>query len=145
VARWADVEKQAPELAAVVRERFTASKHHIMATIRKDGSPRASGTEVEFSDGELTIGSMPDAMKARDLLRDPRIAIHSGPVDPSEAANELIDVKIAGRAIVLPAEGHHAFRIDVTEVVSVRLGDPADHLVIDSWHEGRGTTSVKRS
>ncbi len=36
------------------------------------------------------------------------------------------------------------FRIDVTELVLTRIGDPADHLVVDSWHEGRGTSRVDR-
>ena len=36
------------------------------------------------------------------------------------------------------------FRLDITELVVVRLGDPADHLVIESWHEGRGVSSIRR-
>jgi len=41
-----------------------------------------------------------------------------------------------------PPGPSHLFRADVTELVVVRLGEPADHLVIESWHDGRG---VKRS
>jgi hypothetical protein len=32
----------------------------------------------------------------------------------------------------------HRFRIEVTEVVLTRLGEPADHLVIECWHPNRG-------
>jgi hypothetical protein len=26
----------------------------------------------------------------------------------------------------------------------VRLGDPADHIVIEAWHAGRGLSSLRR-
>ncbi len=94
------------------------------------------------------------AVKALDLQRDPRFAIHSGSADPPEWRG---DAKIAGRAEEItepdtvarinegaPGGRSHLFRLDVTEVVVVRLGDPADHLVIDSWHEGRGLSSIRR-
>jgi hypothetical protein len=38
----------------------------------------------------------------------------------------------------------HLFRADVTELVVVRLGDPADHIVVESWHAGRGVTRQER-
>lgn len=44
----------------------------------------------------------------------------------------------------VPPGPFHLFRADVTELVVVRLGDPADHLVIEAWHEGRGVTRRKR-
>jgi hypothetical protein len=43
-----------------------------------------------------------------------------------------------------PPSPFHLFRLDLTEVVLVRLGEPADHLVIESWHEGRGLRRVER-
>ena len=30
----------------------------------------------------------------------------------------------------------HMFRAELSEVSTVRLGEPADHLLIDSWREG---------
>jgi hypothetical protein len=53
VASWSDFEAEAPELAARVRERLDAHGHKTIATIRRDGSPRISGTETELSEGEL--------------------------------------------------------------------------------------------
>ena len=38
----------------------------------------------------------------------------------------------------------HLFRCDVSELSVVRLGDPADHLLIQSWHEGRGLSELRR-
>ena len=95
MATWREVEAAAPELAALVRERFDAHLHKTMATIRKDGSPRISGTEVKFADGGVWIGSMGGAMKARDLQRDGRCACHSAPLDTDMVE---ADAKIAGIA-----------------------------------------------
>src|SRR6185312_1938768 len=67
---WSEVEKSEPEFAAKVRGIFDARKHKTIATLRADGSPRISGIEAEFADGELTFGSMPGARKAADLHRD---------------------------------------------------------------------------
>ena len=51
---------------------------------------------------------------------------------------------LAGFAEDTPPGPFHLFRLDLTEVVLVRLGEPADHLVIESWHEGRGLRRVER-
>jgi hypothetical protein len=85
----------------------------------------------------MWLGSMWRSMKALDLLRDPRFALHSGSVDPPDWPG---DAKIAGRAHDVSGSDarSHRFRCDVTELVVVSLGDPADHIVIESWHEGRG-------
>ena len=140
---------------------MSAHKHKTLATLRRDGSPRISGTEMDLFDGDLWFGSMLHALKARDLLRDPRFALHGATVDEELTGG---DAKIAGRAVEItdpaeferfvkarnddgapiPDEPFHLFRLDVTEVVLIRIGDPADHLLIESWHEGKGLTSVKR-
>ena len=67
---WSEFENAAPELAGTVRRRLEAHKHMTLATVRADGAPRISGTEAEIRDGELWIGSMWQALKARDLQRD---------------------------------------------------------------------------
>ncbi len=154
MASWSEVVAQAPELAGLAREFLDAHTHKTLATLRRDGSPRISGTETDFREDEVYIGSMWKAVKALDLQRDPRFAIHSGSADPPQWRG---DAKIAGRAEEItepdtvarinegaPGGRSHLFRLDVTEVVVVRLGDPADHLVIDSWHEGRGLSSIRR-
>jgi pyridoxamine 5'-phosphate oxidase-like protein len=160
MARWAEVKLAAPELAAAVQRSFDAHKHKTMATLRKDGSPRISGTEVDFVGDDMFLGSMLGAMKARDLLHDPRVALHSATVDTDLT---LGDAKVSGRAIEVtdPEEfgafvaAHtaehpetppefHLFRIDIREVSLVRIGDPPDHLVVESWVEGRGTKRVER-
>ena len=146
----------APDLAAAVRQRFDVHKHKALATLRRDGAPRISGTEVSFRAGELWLGMMEQSLKALDLQRDPRLALHSPMLDEEMTGG---DAKIAGRAIEVtdetakrahltgeePTEPFHLFRVDITEVVWITLGgDPPDHLVVESWHEGTGLKRVQR-
>ncbi len=143
---WAQVEAEAPELMAAVRDCFAVRKHATMATLRRDGSPRISGTEVQLEDGELWIGSMAGARKAQDLQRDGRVAIHSPTVDPPEEDPSAWsgEAKVAGRAVEVPSEdSSHRFRIDLHEVVHTRVD--GDALLITSWHPGRGAQSVRRA
>jgi hypothetical protein len=151
MASWHEVEAEAPELAARAWALFELDKHKTHATLRRDGSPRISGTELELVDGDLWLGSMVNAVKALDLRRDPRYALHS----LSPEAGWKGDAKIAGRAeetsdqdararIVGEGSQAHAFRLDVEELVVIRLGEPADHLLIESWHAGRGVTTRRR-
>jgi hypothetical protein len=148
---WHEVEAEAPEFAARAWALFGLDKHKTLGTLRRDGSPRISGTELELVDGDLWLGSMQNAVKALDLRRDPRYALHS----LSTEAGWKGDAKIAGRAeetfdedararIVGEGSQAHAFRLDVEELVVVRLGEPADHLLIESWHAGRGLTTRRR-
>ena len=142
---WSEFEEQAPALAERVRARLDAHTHKTIATIRRDGSPRISGTETEFKDGELWIGSMWQALKARDLQRDPRFALHSGSDDPADWTG---DAKLAGVAeeIVDPERtSSHLFRLDLREVSTVGLDDERKALVIEVWTPGRGVRTMKRT
>ena len=155
MATWKQFSGAAPELARSVQELFDAHKHKLLATLRKDGSPRISGIEASFRDGELWLGMMPGSRKALDLRRDPRLALHSASLDPPEDPTSWTgDAKLAGRAVEVddPAllerlgagESAHLFRVEVTEVVLTRVGDPPDHLVIDLWQEGKGLRRMQR-
>jgi hypothetical protein len=146
VVSWHDVSKDVPEFARRVEQALTRGKHMTMATLRADGTPRISGTELEVSDGELWLGSMPKARKALDLLRDPRVAIHGPTSDPPEDPKGWIgEAKVSGRAREMPGDGaSHRFRIDIEEVVFTHLNDAGDRLVIESWHPGRGIEVFER-
>ncbi len=135
-----------PDFAATVRAIFDAQKHKLMATIRRDGSPRISGIELEFTGGDVFIGMMPASVKFADLQRDPRVALHSGSEDPpmEDPTSWRGDAKIAGSAIEVHEENFKKFRIDISEVVLIRVGRPADHLVIESWHPDRGLVRRER-
>src|SRR5438270_8305973 len=97
---WRQIEEAEPDFAARVRRLFDAGRHKTIATLRADGSPRISGIECEFADGELRFGSMTGARKGADLRRDPRFALH-GPTFHPETGKEGEwpgEAKISGRA-----------------------------------------------
>ncbi len=151
MARWDDVVAADADFAAHVRRCFAVGKHSTLATLRRDGSPRISGTEVEFADdGDVYLGMMPGSLKAQDLRRDPRLALHCPSTDPPEADPSawLGDAKLAGRGVEVSdptrTDEPHRFRIDVTEVVLTVVAETGDHLVIRSWHPGRGVERRER-
>lgn len=147
MASWADFVAASPEFASRVRSLMASRKHLTMATLRRDGSPRISGTEIEFADGQLRIGSMPGAVKAIDLRRDPRIAIH-GPTDdpPSEDPRGWKgEAKLAGTAVEVDSGGDaHRFNIDIREAVITHLNDAGTRLVVESWNPDRGYRRLER-
>ena len=139
MASWAEFEQAEPEFASRALELLTTRKHLTMATLRRDGSPRISGTEVQFADGELRIGSMPGSVKSRDLRRDARLALHGPTQDPGAGGAWPGEAKVAGRARPLAlAGGADFFAIDLHEVVVTRLDAERTRLVIESWKPGRG-------
>lgn len=147
MATWAEFEASAPEFAARLRALMTSRKHLTMATLRRNGSPRISGTEVEFTGGQLQIGSMPGAVKALDLRRDPRIAIHGPTEDPPSTAPARWkgEAKIAGIAIEADSESKaHRFVVDIREAVITHLNDAGDRLVVESWSPERGLRTLER-
>jgi hypothetical protein len=147
MASWTEFEAAVPEFAARVRSLLSSRKHLTMATLRRDGSPRISGTEVEFAGGQLQIGSMPRAVKAIDLQRDPRIAIH-GPTDDPPSGRPAAwagEAKIAGTATEVKSDGPaHRFVIDINEAVLTHLNAAGDRLVVESWSPARGLRTFER-
>jgi hypothetical protein len=146
VATWGEFEAGQPEFARRARKLMSTRKHLTMATLRRDGSPRISGTEVHFEGDDLRIGSMPGARKALDLRRDARVAIHGPTHDPAKSGRWRGEAKIAGRAVELATkDDSHAFRIDVDEVVIMQLNAARDRLVIESWNPARGYRKDERA
>jgi hypothetical protein len=148
---WKDVQLAAPQLAATVRQTFAIRKHATMATTQPDGTPRISGTEVEFAqDGEIYLGMMAGARRASDLRLDPRVSIHCPTDDPPAdgPARWLGDGKITASAVEVsdPANASeaHRFRLDIVHVVLTKLSDPGDCLVITSWRPGGGIREQRR-
>lgn len=153
---WQDIEQSAPELAAALEGRFAVHKHALLATLRRDGSPRISGIETSFRGGELWLAMMPDSRKAADLRRDPRFALHAAPVDLDLVEG---DAKLNGRAIEVthaadverfvagldqapPPSGVGLFRTDLTDASLTRV--EGGWLVIDSWRAGEAPKRRRR-
>jgi hypothetical protein len=158
MASWSDIEAAEPEFAARARERLDAGIHKTIATLRADGSPRISGIETFFAEGDLWVGSMPRARKAADLQRDPRFALHGPSTDPPDWAG---DAKLAGRMEEIveperrlrifrtrgsdpPTPDSQLFRAEIAELVLTGLNEAKDMLVIEHWHEGRGLQRDER-
>ena len=147
---WRDVERTEPEFARRVRMLFDAQRHKTLATIRADGSPRISGIEAAFEDGDLVFGSMPNSRKGADLRRDPRFALHSATTDPVEGAEAAWpgEAKISGRAIpagpITDGPAGDRFRADIAEVVHTHLDEQASRLVVEWWTPGGGLRRIER-
>ncbi len=155
VPAWKAIEQAEPEFAERVRRLFDAGRHKTIATLRADRSPRISGIECAFADGELRFGSMAGARKGADLRRDPRFALHGPTFHPEEGreGDWPGEAKIAGRAVPAgpvttaetsePPDGE-MFVADITEVVLTHLNAEATRLVIESWTPEQGLRRVER-
>jgi hypothetical protein len=151
---WSSIEQAEPDFARRVRQLFDAGRHKTIATLRADGSPRISGIECEFVDGELRFGSMDGARKGADLHRDPRFALHGPTFHPVEGKEQewTGEAKIAGRAV--PAgpvptddestEAGEMFVADIHEVAVTGLDPDATMLVIEWWTPDRGLQRIER-
>jgi Pyridoxamine 5'-phosphate oxidase len=167
MASFADVEIVQPDLAERVRAILSSTTNAVLGTIRRDGSPRLSGADPYFHDGELRIWSMPRARKGQDLRRDPRVALHSIPWDSRKLRDGAADVgaadaKVSGTAVLVSDSGERSgFRawlesergfeppqdwdlftidIDALTVISVEDGQ----LVVDRWSETDGRHTMRR-
>jgi hypothetical protein len=155
MASWSAFETDAPELAAMVRARLEAHRHHVMATLRASGAPRVSGTEVAFWRDDLVLGSMWQARKALDLQRDPRVAIHSNPsdekLDGGDARIDAVAEEVVGEANdeffageEAPPGPNHLFRLDLRRVSLVEVDEARDLLIVTTWNDGGGVTRIER-
>ncbi len=131
-----------PEFAESVRRTFAVRRHSTMATIRRDGTPRISGTEIDFNtDGEIYLAMMSGTRRADDLHRDPRVAVHCPTVDPpdDDATGWLGDGKITAVATEVEPD---RFRLDIRQVVLTRIAGGG--LEITSWTSEHGLRTVRR-
>jgi hypothetical protein len=152
---WKSIEQAEPDFAGRVQRLFDSGRHKTIATLRADGSPRISGIECQFTDGDLRFGSMSGARKGVDLKRDTRFALHGPTLHPEEGKESDWpgEAKISGRAIPAgPVATDEAgnepdgemFVADITEVVITGLNVEATKLVIESWTPERGVRRVER-
>ena len=148
---------QAPDLAERIRLRFEGHIHAVLATLRRDGSPRLSGMEVPIRDGHLWLGMMPGSLKAADLHRDPRFSLHSS-LDTEELP--LGDARIDGQAVAATPEevdlfvaGHRTpiedpsvmvlFTARISRATLTRV--EGQELVIETWTPSDGLREIRRS
>lgn len=146
---WDRFERACPEIADIASERFASDQLVLVGTLRADGSPRISPCEVDIAAGRLFLGMMWRSRKALDLLRDPRVVVHSVTSDKDGAEG---DVKLYGRAVDeqdpdvrtafrdaikaridwAPDEPNfHCFSVDVELAAFIRFGDNKAALAWD--------------
>lgn len=150
--RWDAFEAACPEIAERARARFSADELVLLGTLRRDGSPRISPCEIDFAAGRLMVGMMWRSRKALDLMRDPRVVVHSVPSDKTNLGG---DVKLYGTAIDeqdpavreayvaaiqarldwRPEEPFHIFSLDVAEASFIVFGE--ERFVL-TWSPARG-------
>jgi len=152
VASWAAFTAEESDLAAVVRGRFAAHRHALLATLDRSGAPRISGLEVHFWHGELWLAMMPGSVKVADLRRDPRFALHGAPLDLDLTEG---DAKVRGRAVEVsdpatiaafarslpqgaaPPTGIVLFRAEIASVSLVAAAPKRDRLIVATWRPGK--------
>jgi pyridoxamine 5'-phosphate oxidase-like protein len=149
--RWAEFAIAAPEMAALGRELLEARRVVLIATVRRDGSPRISCAEPVALEGDLYLGMMLRSRKAVDLRRDPRLVIHnpicSNAGDEVEfslkgQAIEVHDVEVRRRFVEAVAEmttwkepHFHLFAIDIDSAALIKY-ERGEQLV-KVWPGGR--------
>jgi len=102
VTPWSRLVADDPALAAFAAERLTGAVAYL-ATIRSDGGPRLHPVSPLVRPSGLFVFMEPSSPKRRDLLRDPRYALHSG-VEDDEGGGGEVTVWGRARAIDDPAE-----------------------------------------
>jgi len=150
--RWEELERRAPKLGRVAHERLVAPGVLLVATSRRDGTPRLSPVEPLILDGDLWLSMMWKSQKAADLLRDDRVLVHSIVTTRDGKEGE---VKVRGRAIAIDDQAEraryceavavlgwrpeepsfHLFRIDIEDVTFIRYAESGDQHVT-RWPEG---------
>jgi hypothetical protein len=124
--RWDDFTAACPELAGLGEERLRAKELCLVGTLRKNGWPRISPVEPEFVGGELMLGMMWQSPKAIDLLRDPRLVVHSV---VSNRDGKEGDFKLYGRAVdVQDGDRRAAYRASVKARIDWEPAEPNYHV-----------------
>ncbi len=164
MSTFAALEAHAPSIARFLAERLAATGLCLMATTRADGWPRVSPMEIRLLEGTLYVGSMPNAVKARDLQRDPRCCVLTPLADKDDLAGEAKafcrarellggdEWEVARRAFRAAngfdlgewePGGAHVFALDVEAAAWQRV--EGDDWRTTSWTAGGGVRERARS
>lgn len=148
---WSELEREQPKLASAGRERLVGRGVVLVGTIRSDGTPRVSPVEPFLLDGTLWLSMMWGSAKASDLLRDPRILVHSviasrdgdeGEVKVRGLARAEQDLQIQARYASAvgaalgwtPEPGRfHLFGVDIRHVAFIEYSEAAGGQHVAMW------------
>lgn len=162
---WSELERRQPKLADLGRQHLLDPGVVLVATIRRDGTPRLSPVEPFIMDGDLWLSMLWQSTKAADLTRDPRILVHSVVTNRNGEEGEL---KVRGHARSekdsglqrryanavaqalgwKPEPGHfHLFAVDIDHLSYLRYDNSTGDQYVTQWPPGReyvrrGTTTT---
>lgn len=162
---WKEFTERAPRISAIFARRHAAAgRLCLLATLRADGYPRISPLEPTIITGELWLAGMPGARKFADLVRNPRLCLHTATVDTRVSDG---DAKLWGIAHEVTdgaqrehfarelfeqtgfdmrdheyGAGDHLFTVEITGASSVEVA--GDHLEITVWHPGEREHVVRK-
>jgi hypothetical protein len=152
---WQELVDRQPRLAAKAHDRLIEPGVVLVATVRRDGSPRLSPVEPFVLEGDLLLSMLWGSYKAGDLLRDPRVLVHSivtgrdgseGELKLRGLAHEESDLALQGRYADAvgarlgwhPEPGRfHLFSIRVRDVTFIRYHEPTGDQFVASWPPSR--------
>ena len=154
MATFAELESAAPPIAAFFGDRIAKTGLCLLATTRSDGWPRVSPLELTIVDSRIYIGSMPNAVKAKDLQRDPRCCLITslankddlaGEVKAFCRAHEVVDTgeweavraafrELTGSDVVGEPGNAHLFELDIESAAWQRVD--GDRWLTTSWKAG---------
>jgi hypothetical protein len=162
---WATFETEQRRLAEVGRQRLLAPGVVLVVTIRRGGTPRLSPVEPYVLGGQLWLAMLWESRKAHDLLRDPRVLVHSvvtsrdggegefklrgtaSPVDDESTQRRYADA--VGQDLGWhPVPGRfHLFAVDMEMITYIRYDDATGDQFTTIWPPGRefvrrGTTAT---
>jgi len=165
--RWSEMEDRQPGLAALGRRRLLEPGVVLVATIRGDGTPRVSPVEPLVMDGDLWLSMLWQSRKAADLLRDPRVLVHSvvtgrdggegefkirgtASAERDLAVQRRYAQEVAGGLGWSPDPGRfHLFAVSIGEVAFIRYDDATGDQHVAMWpptrefvRRGTSATSV---
>lgn len=144
-----------PRLAELGERRLLARGVVLVATTRVDGTPRVSPVEPFVLDGVLWLSMLWGSRKAADLLRDPRVLVHSVITsrDGGEGEFKIRGVARAERdqdeqrryASAVAAElgwdpepgRFHLFAVGIEQVTFIRYDDATGDQHVVMWPPGR--------
>jgi len=153
--KWSAFVVASPKLAGFGEELIERHGLILLASLRRDGTPRISPVEPLIVDGELELGMIWQSKKALDLLRDPRCHVHTIVTDRNGTEGEFklwgkardlgsadreryctaLDAKIGWR----PKEPFHAFAIDLASAAYRRFGGEGGKVYALVWRDGGET------
>jgi hypothetical protein len=123
---WEEMERCQPRLASLAEERLIQPGVLLVGTVRRDGTPRLSPVEPWVMDGVLWLCMMWQSTKARDLMRDPRVLVHSIITNREGAEGEF---KIRGTVwLETSADVQRRYSDEVTQALGWTPSPERSHL-----------------